>query len=403
MAPINVGIIGYGLSAKRFHIPYIRASPHVSLYGIVERSGTTCLALSPPPVHFASVGALLADPAVALVVVASVNTAHYAHARAALEAGKDVIVDKPLAPTTREAMELVGIARRCGRKIAVYNNRRFDGDFMKLQQLLDGGLGRRPLSVVSHFDRYTPQVAGEAPNWRAVPAPGAGVLMDLGPHLVDQVVALFGAPLRIGAVVGSQARGVMLGPGVDAAGFVDDFFRVDMYYPDGLVATVSAGTLSRVSKQLRWRVLCEKGSCVKYGLDPQEAQLAAGMQVGSDMFGVEDPADAAMVVGEDGVERREPALKGDYGKFYEAFVAGDPKRSRWFEHNKCDAVVVLMILEMAKSAAMAGRVLFTSEPEADGSTWVPPFDVAEFQEHMRSIQPTIEFESPFSTTPKKPS
>jgi len=216
---------------------------------------------------------LLADDSIELVVVATPNQTHYELARKALEAGKHVVVDKPFTTTSTHAEELLELAARKSLVVSPFQNRRWDGDFLTIQKLMQSKLLGRLVEFESRFDRFRNYSRPGA--WREQPGVGSGVFFDLGPHLIDQVVSLFGAPESTTADIRAQRDGAK----------TDDHFDVLLQY-DRLKVTLKGGMLVR-SRTPRFVLNGMNGSFSKYGLDPQEAALAAGETPGAAGWGVE--------------------------------------------------------------------------------------------------------------------
>ncbi|MBU3740298.1 MAG: oxidoreductase [Rhodoferax sp.] len=263
--PIRLALIGFGNAGRIFHAPLIASVPGLELACIVS-SQPQAVAAAWPGVRCApQAQQAFDDPAVDAVVVATDNASHHGLARAALLAGKHVVVDKPCTPTLAETEDLLALAARQQRLLTVFQNRRLDGDFLSLQALLaDGTLGR-VTHVLSHFDRWRPTVPG---RWRDQPVAGAGLWLDLGAHLVDQAVQLFGVP---------DALCVDLAQQRDQAR-VNDWFhaqlRFDSRHP-GLRVSLHAATLT-AEPAPRFTVHGTGGSYIKWGLDPQEEVLKSG-------------------------------------------------------------------------------------------------------------------------------
>lgn len=282
-APFNVAVIGYGLSAKVFHIPFIQAVPQFKLYGIVQRSPKPDNDASkdfPDAKVYASVEEAYADPEVAVIVITSIPETHFAMTKAALEAGKHVVVEKPFVPTSAEADELIRIAQKAGKLLGVYQNRRYDSDYNTVAKVMqvDKALGD-VAEFETHFDRHRPDPPAD--TWKSVDSPGNGAIYDLGTHLIDQVFHFFGMPQKVTGFIGNQRRGVTGGSA--------DSCTVLLHYP-GLLATAKAGVVSCEVEQLRFWVRGTKGSFKKFHLDVQEDQLKAGMRPGDKSYGV-DPED----------------------------------------------------------------------------------------------------------------
>src|SRR5581483_712885 len=216
---IDVGIIGFGFAARVFHAPVISAVPGLKLRAIVQRKGDDASGAYPSAAQVRSIEELLAIPEIQLVVVATPNTSHYPLAKQCLLAGKDVVVDKPFTTAYADAKELVDLARQRRRLLTVYQNRRFDGDFRTISNLLAENCLGRIVLFESHFDRYRLELQRDA--WRERPEAGSGIFFDLGVHLLDQALILFGTPQAITADIRVERKG----------GQVDDAFDVLLHYP----------------------------------------------------------------------------------------------------------------------------------------------------------------------------
>lgn len=266
-ALLHVALIGYGGAGRIFHAPLIAGVPGLHLACIVTRQleavqrdwfAVPCVA---------SVGAALADPTIDLVVIATPNDSHFELARAALLAGKHVVVDKPCTVTLAETETLLALARQQGRVLTVFQNRRHDSDFLALQQVIQSGQLGRVVQVDSHFDRYRPTVPT---RWREQNLPGAGLWFDLGPHLVDQALVLFGLP---DALLLEQAR-------VRDGAQVDDWFHAVLRYdtPQGGLRVILHASTLVAEPGPRWCAHGTQGSFTKWGLDLQEDALKAGQR-----------------------------------------------------------------------------------------------------------------------------
>lgn len=338
MPALRTAIIGFGLAGRHFHAPLVRSVDGLTLDVVVTSKPRETFPELPSSVRsVADVAAVLADPAIDLVVVATPNTTHAPIADAALRAGKHVVVDKPFAPTHAEAKALVELAQERGRQLVVFHNRRFDADFLTLRALRDGGQLGEIVEMRSSFDRYRPQVAD---RWRERPEPGAGLWFDLGPHLLDQALALFGAPKAMHADIAMQRDGAQ----------VDDYFAVTLVY-DRLRVHLHASSLASWSDE-RFVVHGTKASFVKHGVDPQEAALRAGNLPTTAAWGV-DPRPGTLIDVRDGVAQRHvvDGVAGDYRKFYsgvrDAIALGSepPVSSE-------DALQTMLLLEEARDIAL---------------------------------------------------
>lgn len=287
---IRVALIGRGMAGTVFHAPLIRAVPSLELAAIAGA---------------AEAAAAIASPDIDLVVVATPNLSHFPLAAAALEAGKHVVVDKPFAIAVAEADALIALASARLRMLTVFHNRRWDGDFLTVRRLIDSGRLGDVRLFEAHWDRFRP---APKPGWREEPAEGAGLLWDLGPHLIDQVLVLFGRPDRVAGDVAIQREGAR----------AHDYFDLTLSY-GALRARLSASSLVAEPRP-RFSIHGTAGSFVKYGLDPQEAALKAGASPLDSGFG-EGSSDDGIFTGADG--RREPiaTLPGRYLDFYQAVAA----------------------------------------------------------------------------------
>lgn len=333
---VAVGLVGYGLAGAVFHTPLIRAVDRLSLAAIAtsRRVLDGVNAVSDPHV-------LVADPAIDLVVIAAPNLHHYPLARAALEAGKHVVVDKPFTVTVAQADELIALAQARGRLLTVFHNRRWDGDFLTASELIGSGkLGDVKLCEMN-WDRFRPAIKR---GWREVPGEGAGLLNDLGPHLVDQAVQWFGMP---DAVAGDLAVQREQAP-------VDDYFQLVLRYGARRVV-LSASTLA-ASARPRFALHGTGGSFVKFGLDPQEASLKAAARPGDRGFGEDDPRLYGTLTGADGSTERVPTRPGRYLGFYEG-VAAAVLDAAPPPVDSADARDGLRIIALARRSAREGHVL----------------------------------------------
>lgn len=307
MPPLSVGLLGFGLAGSVFHAPLIQSDPRLRLTAVASSRTDDIRRVAPQAVAVAGADAILTDPAIDLVVIATPNISHAPLARAALMAGKHVVIDKPMAATASEADDLIDLARRQDRLLTVFQNRRWDGDFLTARTLVDSGTLGRVYHYEAHFDRFRPAIK---PGWRETPLPGSGVLFDLGAHLIDQALALFGRPLTVTADVGAQR------PEAE----VDDWFHLILGY-GRMRAILHAGTVV-CRPGPRFQLHGDRGSFLKHGMDGQEAALRAGRVPGDGApWGLDDPALDGTLWGADGSERTVPTIPGDYPAFYRGIAA----------------------------------------------------------------------------------
>lgn len=307
MPPLSVGLLGFGLAGSVFHAPLIRSDPRLRLTAVASSRTADIRRIAPEAVAVADAGAVLADPTIDVVVIATPNTSHAPLARAALMAGKHVVIDKPMAATASEADGLIDLARRQERLLTVFQNRRWDGDFLTVRDLIGSGALGGVYHYEAHFDRFRPAIK---PGWRETPLPGSGVLFDLGAHLIDQALTLFGTPLTVTADVGVQR------PEAE----VDDWFHLVLGY-GRMRAILHAGTVV-CRPGPRFQVHGDRGSFLKHGMDGQEAALRAGHTPGDGgAWGLDDPALHGTLYEADGGERVVPTIAGDYPAFYRGVAA----------------------------------------------------------------------------------
>lgn len=340
--PLRVAIIGYGLAGRVFHAPLVAAEPAMEVAAIVTSDPGRARAAAhehPGARVMASADELWAAPgALDLVVVAAPNRAHVPLARAAIAAGVAVVVDKPLAPTAAEGRALADEARAAGVPLSVFHNRRWDGDFLTLRRLLaDGALGS-PVRLESRFDRWRPEV--DAGRWRerADPADAGGLLADLGSHLIDQAIVLFGRPVEVRAELDARRPGAL----------VDDDCVVALRHAGGERSHLWASMLAPDDPP-RLRAVGLRGAYVKHGLDGQEQALREGAVPGGPGWGVEPPERWGRLYDGSG-SRPVPTEPGAYPAFYAAMARtlrdGSPPPV-----DPGDAVVVLEVIEAARRAA----------------------------------------------------
>lgn len=277
MREMKVGLIGYGMAGQVFHAPVIAAIPSLRLTKVVERRGQTSRERYPWVEVVREAATLFEDQAIELVVVATPNNSHFELARQALLAGKHVVVDKPFTLTSEQAQELIDLARQRNKVVSVFQNRRWDGDFQTVRQLVKQEYLGRLVEYESHFDRFRNTFSPER-AWREEVGPGSGVLFDLGSHLIDQAQVLFGLPRMLTADIRSQRE----------AGKADDQFELILHY-DHLKATLKAGLLVRQPGP-RFALHGTEGSFVKYGVDPQEEALKRGRSPREPEWGMEPEA-----------------------------------------------------------------------------------------------------------------
>ncbi|RST53011.1 oxidoreductase [Variovorax sp. DXTD-1] len=346
---LRAGLVGYGFAGQTFHAPVLSAVPGLELAAVASSQPQKVNADWPNAAVVPDVEALVARPDIDLVVVATPNALHYPVAKAALEAGKHVVVDKPFTLDVAEARDLELLARRNNRVLAVYQNRRFDADYLTLKDVLASGELGRPVYLESHFDRFRPEVRD---RWREQKVPGAGLWVDLGAHLVDQAVQLFGKPDSLQLDTAALRDGAQ----------VEDYFHAVLRYESGphapLRVVLHATTLAAHAAP-RYIVHGTRGSYIKHGVDPQEDALRAGQRPPMAGWGA-DPQDGELVVpGSDGGEPQRriwPTRAGNYVDYYaavrDAILGNGPNPVP-----PDQAVALMELLDIGQQSAAEGRAI----------------------------------------------
>lgn len=334
--------MGFGFAGATFHAPVIAASGRTQVAAIATGQPDRARAAYPDARIVADLDALLALDDIECVVIATPNDTHFPLARQVLDAGRHVVVDKPVTLTSDEALALARLANARSRVFAPFHNRRWDGDFLTVRRIVESGELGRITSVTSHFDRFRPQVRV---RWREEAARGGGLLLDLGPHLIDQALALFGLPDTVSATVKTRRDN----------GSAPDFVHVQLGYPDKDVA-LHASALSAI-EPARFTLHGTRGSYQKFGLDTQEDQLKAGLTPDDVEFGGGNPPGVLRVLdGDVETERPVPTLDGQYAEFYRA-LAASIREGAPFPVTPQDAVDVMTIIELAAQSEHEGRRL----------------------------------------------
>ncbi|WP_084582679.1 oxidoreductase [Sphingomonas azotifigens] len=333
---IRTGLIGFGLGGTAFHAPLIAAVDGLELAAIAT-SRSEAVAAAYPGVPATSAEALIADPAIELIVISTPNPTHFPLAEAALAAGKHVVIDKPLTPDANDAETLIALAKAQGRLLVPFHNRRWDSDFLTVQALVDSGRLGEVLLFEAHWDRFRPELSQA---WKE--AEGAGQLLDLGPHMIDQALVLFGMPEAVSGDLASQ-RGNSP---------VDDYFTLTLFY--GARRVVLASSRMIAAPRPRFALHGRGGSFVKFGLDPQEAAMRAGGSVQDPAHGIENPRQHGVLTLPDGSLETIASERGEYRRFY-AGVAAALREGAPAPVAATDALAGLKLIEAARQSAAEGR------------------------------------------------
>ena len=343
---IKVGIIGFGYAAKTFHLPLLECNKQFSLTAISSSQQNLELEGHPQLKVFSTALDLINAQLIDLVIITSPNNTHFELAKAALAADLHVVVEKPMTITTQEAAELCAIAKSRRRILTVFQNRRWDGDYLTVQKILASGLIGKLKIFESHFDRFRPVVRD---RWRENAGTGSGIWYDLGPHLVDQAVCLFGAPVAITAqlkMLRENAKNT-------------DYFHVQFHYPS--IEVILHSNPYNAAPNPRFQLFGTQGSFVKFGLDPQEEQLKSGMALSHANYGNDQPEHYGQVYTE-ASDSAVPTLAGAYPNFYQQLAVsinnGDaaPVQPE-------SAILVMQLIEQAVRSSELSKTLIFSTTE----------------------------------------
>ncbi|GHB29820.1 oxidoreductase [Mongoliitalea lutea] len=338
MSKIRVGLVGYGSVGEKFHAPLISVCPGMELTAVVERKSNRSQEKYPDVTVYRSLEDLLEADAADLIVIVTPNEFHYTQAKLALEAGKHVVVDKPVTVHSHEAEALHALAQEKGLILSVFQNRRLDGDIRTVQKLLQEGTLGRIVHFESHFDRFRPDLVD---NWREKDVPGNGITYDLGTHLIDQAVLLFGKPTSVQATILKQRNNAV----------ADDFFDITLHYP-GIHCRLTASCMSNVP-MMKFLILGEKGSYIKYGLDVQEKALKEERTPKGPNWGME-PAQSWGQLHLAHASMSYPTERGDYRLYYQNIAEAIQGKSSLLVKME-EAILVLRIIEAAFESHQTGK------------------------------------------------
>lgn len=369
----NVGVIGYGLasqyaflksneltlnsmSAKVFHIPLIQVTPAFTLHSIVQRTPkpNDDASLDHPSAKiYRSSDGMFADPSIDVIVISTTPDTHFSFTKAALENGKHVMVEKPFVPTAAEASQLIEISQKTGKLICVYQNRRWDTDFLTVRKLINDNVLGRIVEFETHFDRIK---LVKPETWKGTLGmdQAGGVLYDLGTHIIDQAYILFGMPKTVTAIFTNQR---------DDGEAEPDSITVMLGYGAGkTLVTAKAGVMSIETSQLRYWVRGSKGSFKKFHLDCQEDQLKAGMKPGDKGFGIESADASGTSTVLEGAKPKTSVFPNvepeTYAMVYRGFVkAIDSGEDSEVPVTATSARDVLRILEAARQSASSQKTV----------------------------------------------
>ncbi|MEI9945749.1 MAG: Gfo/Idh/MocA family oxidoreductase [Chitinophagaceae bacterium] len=304
MRVINAALCSFGLSGKVFHAPFLSIHSGFKFYAVWERSKDLARQFYPDVKVFRTYEEMLADDTVELVIINTPSYSHYEYAKKALEAGKNIIVEKPFTATVAQGQELVDLAKKKNLKLSVFQNRRYDSDYKTVKKVLEEGSLGEILEAEIHYDRFSPALSPKA--HKETPGPAVGVVYDLASHLIDQGISLFGMPHAVFADIFSMRAGSK----------VDDYMEILLYYPSFRVRLKS----TYFAKEPQGFIIHGRnGSFIKSRADVQEPALQSGQKPGSPDWGTEPKSEEGILHFEkDGKQVREhiPTLQGNYSDYY---------------------------------------------------------------------------------------
>jgi predicted dehydrogenase len=341
---IKVAVVGYGLSANIFHLPFILYSQQYQLVAISSSQVQSVHQQYPMIDVYENAEQMIRECDADLVVITSPNDSHYPLAKLALEYKRHLLIEKPITSTSQQAIELAEIAQQQGLVLSVYHNRRWDGDFLTLKRVVESGKLGKIKVLQSNFDRFRPQVQT---RWREKPGEGTGIWYDLGSHLLDQALHLFGAPLSL------TANCKMLREGSQTV----DYFQVMLHYTNMEVILQSSPFAA--NPNIRFQLQGTKGSYVKHGLDPQEEQLISGVSPVAPAFGVEPPANYGFEyisdeLGQQCESKKLETITGCYSEFYSQ-LAYAISIGLTVPVSAIDGAKVIKLIELAILSSEQGR------------------------------------------------
>jgi len=319
--PIRVGVVGYGVAAKVMHLPFITTMKEYKLVSVLERHRSDSLEKYPYVKLVRDIDELISDPELDLIVITTPNDTHFPYTQKALAAGKHVVLEKPFTITSEDARVLIDLSKKYNRVLSVFQNRRYVADFLTVKKILKEKLLGDVVEYEAHYDRYRPELRPNA--WREENNPGSGILYDLGAHLIDQALYLFGIPKTITADVRLQRAGSR----------IDDYFDIDLDY--GFTKVIlKSGMLVREPGP-RFMINGTLGSFLKYGEDPQEVLLKEGVLPDIPHWG-EDPEEhwglLHTLVNGKIIREKYPSLPGSFGFYYanlyKTIALGEPLQER---------------------------------------------------------------------------
>ena len=343
--PIRSALCSFGMSGKVFHAPFIKVHHGFELYGVWERSSKNASKKYPYIKSYDTYEEMLADPSVELVIVNTPNSTHFNYAKKALEAGKHVIVEKPFVITSQDGENLIELAKEKNKKLFVYHNRRWDSDFKTVKGVLNKKLLGDIVEAEIHFDRYKEELSAKA--HKELPGPGTGTLYDLGSHLIDQALQLFGWPEAVFADV-DILRSISK---------VDDYFELLLFYPEKRVRLKASYVVREPLPSFILHGL--KGTFIKSRADVQENDLQAEKIPGTDGWGIEPETEKGLLHTEINGEIVRQTLPTEHGNYIQYFneVFDAIRNNGVAPVSAEDGLKVIRIIEAAFESSKQKRVV----------------------------------------------
>ncbi|MGN6341281.1 MAG: Gfo/Idh/MocA family oxidoreductase [Ginsengibacter sp.] len=344
-SPIKTALCSFGMSGLVFHSPFLSINPGFNFYAVWERTKNEAQKKFPNVITYRTLDEMLSDELVELVIVNTPNYTHFEYAQKALQAGKHVIVEKPFTVTVKEAQQLIDLAKKKNKILSVYQNRRYDSDYKTIKKVLDKKLLGEVVEAEFHFDRYREELSPK--QHKEIPGPGTGVLYDLGAHLIDQALQLFGWPSKLFADIRI----------IRPVSKVDDYFEVLLYYPNLRVRLKASYSVREALPGYIIHGL--KGSFIKPKTDVQEALLQAGNIPGGKDWGREPETEKGLLHTEiDGIEERKyiDSEQGNYDDYYSGIYEAI-RNNKPVPVTAEEGMKVIRIIETAFESSEAQKVI----------------------------------------------
>lgn len=336
---IKTGVLSYGMSGRVFHTPFLETSDYFEFYGVVERSVKSAIDKYPNILSFDTVDDMIEDEEIELIVVNTPNNTHFDYAKQALLAGKHVLIEKPFTPTKKEAEELFTIGKKMKRLVLPYHNRRFDSDYLSLKNIIETNKVGTPIELHLRYDRFRPEIGPKVFKEKKIP--GSGILYDLGSHLLDQAISLFGRPKAAIKILEKHREHSK----------VDDYAYLLLDYDGGLKVHITA-TMLALEPQASIVLHGTEGSFIKRRCDVQEEQLQAAIWPTDESYGIEEQGSEGVLTYIDDRSQKKSikvaSVKGDYMQLFEAVYKSIRENKVYFA-TRGDILCQLEILEAPKN------------------------------------------------------